>query len=133
MANPLAKIFTWWNGATIGTTWTIFKRGKKVGQDEFGNTYYQARDNRDSYDGRKRRWVKYNGYAEPSKIPPDWHAWMHYITDVPPSQEPLARKVWEEGHMPNFTGSVHAYKPKGAIGAADRTPEPGTGYQRWVP
>ena len=56
----LDKIFTWWNGATIGTLFTIAKRGVLVGTDENGNRYYQSRDNI-SYDGRKRRWVVYNG------------------------------------------------------------------------
>ena len=68
----LKAIFTWWNGATIGVLFTIHRRANLVGQDEFGNRYYEARDNKDSYADRKRRWVIYRGYAEPTKIPPDW-------------------------------------------------------------
>ena len=66
----LKKIFSWWNGATIGTLFTIMKRGVFVGEDETGNRYYEAKDNKDSYDAHKRRWVIYRGYAEPSKISP---------------------------------------------------------------
>ena len=33
----LSKIFGWWEGATIGTRFTIAKRGRFVGQDENGN------------------------------------------------------------------------------------------------
>ncbi len=90
----LSKIFTWWNGATIGTLFTIAKRGVFVGEDEFGNRYYEAKDNSDSYDARKRRWVIYKGYAEPTKIPPDWHGWMHYTFDEPPTRAPLRRRIW---------------------------------------
>eukprot|EP01035_Chromulina_nebulosa_P060277 gene60277-82462_t len=52
----LKAIFTWWNGATIGQKFHIGRRGVFIGQDELGNRYYEARDNRDSYDDRKRRW-----------------------------------------------------------------------------
>ena len=41
--------------------------GKQVGEDEFGNVYYEG--GTDS-EGRTRRWVIYNGYAEASAIPP---------------------------------------------------------------
>ena len=67
----LKTIFTWWNGATVGLRFTVAKRGKFVGEDEFGNRYYEAKDNKDSYDDRKRRWVIYKGYAEASKISPN--------------------------------------------------------------
>ena len=60
----LKSIFTWWNGATIGIRFTVARRGVFVGGDDYGNKYYEARDNRDSYDNRKRRWVIYRGYAE---------------------------------------------------------------------
>ena len=72
-------IFTWWNGATAGVRFTIARRGVFVGQDALGNRYFEARDTRDSYDGRKRRWVIFNGYAEASKVCPDWHGWLHGI------------------------------------------------------
>ena len=51
----LKAIFTWWNGATLGQRFHIGRRGVFVGQDEQGNRYFEARDNSDSYDQRKRR------------------------------------------------------------------------------
>ncbi|MCA6279671.1 MAG: NADH:ubiquinone oxidoreductase subunit NDUFA12, partial [Phenylobacterium sp.] len=51
----LKAIFTWWNGATIGAGFHIKRRGVLVGQDDYGNRYFEARDARDSYDGRRRR------------------------------------------------------------------------------
>ena len=78
--NLLKQIFTWWNGQTIGTRFHTWRFGTRVGEDEFGNVYYQggAKDS----EGRTRRWVIYNGYAEASAIPPGWHGWMHHRTDV---------------------------------------------------
>ena len=74
----LTSIFTWWGGATIGASFHIKRRGVLVGKDEYGNTYYEARDKSDAYDGNKRRWVIYNGYAEASKVTPDWHGWLRH-------------------------------------------------------
>jgi NADH:ubiquinone oxidoreductase subunit len=129
----LKAIFTWWNGATIGARFTIAKTATLVGTDEFGNKYFEARTNKDSYDQRKRRYVIYKGYAEASKIPPDWHGWMHYTFDEPPTVEPLPRRVWERDHIPNLTGTIHAWRPKGAISQGGKR-APATGdYQAWKP
>lgn len=132
--SPVLKaIFTWWNGATIGLRFTVAKLGRFVGEDEFGNKYYEARDNRQSYDDRKRRWVIYNGYAEASKIPPDWHGWMHYTFDEPPTVMSLKRQSWELDHVPNLTGTLHAYRPKGAIAEGGQRPSATGDYQAWTP
>jgi NADH:ubiquinone oxidoreductase subunit len=129
----LKLIFTWWNGATIGARNTIRKRGVFVGQDEFGNKYYEAKDNKDSYDGRKRRWVIYNGYAEASKIPPDWHGWMHHTFADPPTEAPLKRQAWEQDHIPNLTGTIHAYRPKGSIARGGERASATGDYEAWRP
>ena len=130
----LDKIFSWWSGATIGALFTIARTSTKVGEDEFGNRYFEARTDRESYDkGRRRRYVTYRGYAEPTKIPPEWHAWMHYITEQPPTVAPLKRRVWEKEHLPNLTGTVYAWRPKGSIArGGERAPAIGD-YQAWTP
>ena len=128
----LSKIFSWWNGATIGTLFTIAKRGALVGTDAFGNRYYQSRDNV-SYDGRKRRWVVYNGYAEASKVPAEWHGWLHYTFDEPPTREPLKRQPWEKDHVPNLTGTVHAWRPKGSIARGGERQKASGDYEAWRP
>ena len=113
----LKTIFTWWNGATTGIHFTVARRGRFVGQDELGNKYYEARDDRDSYDkGRKRRWVVYNGYADASKVTPDWHGWLRYTFDEPPTIEPFKVRAWEKEHLPNLTGTIYARRPAVAIG-----------------
>lgn len=127
------SFFTWWNGATFGAYFHIGRRGVKVGEDEFGNTYYEARDNSCSYDGRKRRWVIYKGYADASKVPADWHGWLHYTFDELPSQNPLPRKVWEKDHEPNLTGTVAAWRPKGSLSRTGQRPRATGDYQPWTP
>ena len=128
----LSKIFGWWNGATIGTRFTVAKRGVLVGADEHGNRYYQSRDNV-SYDGRQRRWVIYDGYAEASKVSPDWHGWLHYTFDEPPTEEPLPRRSWERDHQPNMTGTPLAWRPPGSLAANGVRPAATGDYQAWKP
>ncbi len=129
----LTKIFTWWNGATIGTLFTVGRKGALVGTDEMGNRYYQAKNNKDSYDGRLRRWVIYNGYAEGSKVTPDWHGWLHHTFEEPPTREPLKRQTWEKDHMPNLSGTPQAWRPSGSLAESGERP-PATGdYQAWRP
>jgi NADH:ubiquinone oxidoreductase subunit len=130
----LARLLTWWNGATIGTLFTIKRRGVFVGEDSFGNRYYEAKDDRDSYDrGRKRRWVIYTGYAEASKVPPEWHGWLHYTWDEPPTVAPVKRRAWEKDHLPNLTGTPLAYRPKGSIARGGERQRATGDYQAWRP
>jgi NADH:ubiquinone oxidoreductase subunit len=129
----LKAIFTWWNGATIGVRWTISRMGVPVGEDEFGNRYYEARTNKESYDGRKRRWVVFKGYAEASKVSPDWHGWLHHTFEQPPTIEPLMRRGWEKDYIPNLTGTIEAWRPSGSLARTGERP-PATGdYQAWRP
>jgi NADH:ubiquinone oxidoreductase subunit len=130
----LKQIFTWWSGATIGALFTIKRLGVFVGEDDFGNRYFEARSDKESYDkGRKRRWVLYRGYADASKVPAEWHGWLHYTFDEPPTKVPLLRRAWELDHEPNLTGSPMAYKPRGSIArGGERAPATGD-YQAWRP
>jgi NADH:ubiquinone oxidoreductase subunit len=129
----LSKIFTWWNGATLGTLWNVGVNGRKVGEDEFGNRYFEAKTNKNSYDGRKRRWVIFNGYAEASKVSPDWHGWLHHTFDEPPTIAPLPRRKFELDHLPNLSGTPYAWRPKGSIARGGER-QPATGdYEAWRP
>ena len=120
------RIFTWWNGHTLGTQLYTRRHGERVGEDEQGNIYYQA-------EGGKRRWVMFNGETEASRISPDWHGWMHHTFDAPPSVAPLAVKPWEKPHAPNLTGTAAAYAPPGSLrGEAARSRATGD-YQPWTP
>jgi NADH:ubiquinone oxidoreductase subunit len=132
--NPVLKsIFTWWNGATIGIRFTVARHGVFVGEDDYGNRYYEGRDSRGSYDDHKRRWVIYRGYAEGSKVPAEWHGWLHHTFDEPPTVEPLKRKAWELDHLPNLTGTIWAWRPKGAISRGGERAKASGDYEAWRP
>ncbi len=118
------RLLTWWNGQTLNTqVWTALY-GEKVGEDEQGNVFYQK-------DGGKRRWVIYNGESEASRIGAEWHGWLHFTYDLPPSQVPLPRKPWEKPPRPNMTGTPGAYHPPGSLFQAK--PLPRSDYDAWRP
>ena len=106
MTNFLKQIFTWWNKQTVGTfIYTLF-RGKFVGRDEFGNKYYS--------NTKGKRWVIYSNTVEPSKIPPEWHLWIHFLTINKPKD--IKNKFpWQQQHEENLTGTIKAYKPEGSL------------------
>jgi NADH:ubiquinone oxidoreductase subunit len=131
MAKVLLRFFTWWNGATPGAFWDVWRRGAFVGKDERGNRYYEER--RASIEGRKRRYVIYSGLAEASKVPPEWHGWMHHTIDEPPTVAPLKRQQWELDHLPNMTGTVRAYRPKGSLASGGVRAAAASDYQAWTP
>ena len=126
----LKKIFTWWNGATIGARFDIGRRASYVGADDTGNKYYEER--KPSLEGRKRRYVIYNGYAEPSKVPAEWHGWLHYSTDLTPDQLPAPR-AWQKEALPNLTGTGSAYRPSGALEKGGVRAAATGDYEAWSP
>lgn len=128
----IKKIFAWWDTSTYGTLFTLWRKGaKEVGRDEQGNKYFEETGKPSFPDGRRRRWVIYHGVAEPSRVPPDWHGWLHHNFDEPPTVEPLLRQKFEKDHLPNMTGTPLAYHPKGSLHHA------GSGvdrdYEAWSP
>lgn len=127
----LKAIFTWWNGATMGARFDIGRRASLVGEDEQGNKYYEER--KPSLDNRKRRYVIYKGYAEPSQVPPDWHGWLHHTFDKPPTEAPLPRKAWEKPHRPNMTGTTEAWRPKGSLARGGERQASSGDYEAWKP
>ena len=106
MVNFFKQIFIWWNRQTIGTFLYTLMTGKFVGQDEFGNKYYTNK--------KKKRWAIYNDQVEASKIPPNWHSWIHFITEKKPNQE-KEKFAWQKAHVENLTGTENAYKPEGSL------------------
>lgn len=122
----LTEIFTWWNGQTLGTRLFTSRNGKRVGEDETGNVFYQTGDG-------KRRWVIFKGTSEASRVSPDWHGWLHHTYDAPPTEVPLPRKPWEQAHKPNLTGTPGAYHPPGSLHAVRPTPAPAADYEPWRP
>ncbi|AKM06204.1 NADH:ubiquinone oxidoreductase subunit NDUFA12 [Pelagerythrobacter marensis] len=127
----LAKIFTWWNGATIGTLLDSWRHGEQVGTDAQGNRYYRARKTPSG--GRERRWVIYEGANDASRVPAEWHGWLHgAFDDVPESHLPPAR-IWEVDYTPNATGTQAAYLPQGALQRGGRRAAATGDYEAWSP
>lgn len=110
----------------------ILSRAKYVGQDASGNKYYKAKP-RKGYK-RDRRWVTYNGAPEATKIPPEWHGWMHYQTDVVPTAgEKSFRRKWQKPHHPNMTGTNAAYRPPGHLLKGGQRDAATGDYEAWTP
>ncbi|OYW13602.1 MAG: NADH:ubiquinone oxidoreductase subunit NDUFA12 [Rhodospirillales bacterium 12-54-5] len=116
--------------ATIGTKIFTFFQGKYVGRDAFGNRYYLAR--RAMQGGLKKRWVIYNGLADPSKVPANWHGWLHYTLDAPIS-DASPKYSWLKPHLPNLTGTIHRYLPQGHILKSGVRAKTTADYQPWQP
>ncbi len=134
MKDTLIRIFTWWNGATLGTLLHTKRNGEFVGEDEFGNRYFRTKGNKtDPALGVVRRWVIYNGEAEPSKIPPGWYGWIHHKFDEPPQSEGYVPREWEKPHRMNPTGTPNAYRPKGSILNSEERRKATGDYQPWTP
>ena len=122
----LGKIFTWWDGATIGTLLHNWRHGEAVGEDADGNRYFRSRDS-------KRRWVIYNGNNDASRVPPEWHGWLHGTLDELPERALPAPRAWQAPPESNLTGTPAAYRPAGALERGGRR-APATGdYEAWQP
>ncbi len=122
----LKMLFAWWSGATYGTLLTTLLYGHYVGSDQYGNRYYQNKS-------ATRRWVLYNGTVEASRVPPDWHSWLHRTFKEPPTVALLKTRSWEKEYVPNLSGTPGAYRPEGSLGArGERAPATGD-YEAWIP
>jgi len=116
---------------SIGTKILTWLRGKYVGSDSFGNKYYRSK--RDALWGRERRWVVFKGKVEASKVPPEWHAWLHHTTLDPLTEEAKRARPWQKPHLPNVSGTPYAYFPKGhQLRGGKRAPATGD-YEPWTP
>jgi len=84
---------------------------KKIGKDKYGNIYYSKKNQSPKNNYRERRWVLYKGIVEASKVPQSWNAWLHHMTNDPPKDNEY-KPAWVKEHIPNLTGTPHAYEYK---------------------
>lgn len=113
----------------VGTWLYTLIFGERVGTDDFGNRYYRNR--RQARFGRERRWVVFKGRVEASKVPPEWHAWLHHTADQPLTNAKV--RPWQKPHLPNLTGTPYAYRPQGHdLRGGKRAPATGD-YEPWTP
>lgn len=120
------NIFTWWDGATIGTSLFSWRKGERVGADSEGNVYFRSKQG-------DRRWVMYEGANDAGRIPPEWHAWLHQQIDGHPDEAlPPARK-FHKASTGNRTGTAGAYRPSGSLERGGRRQAASGDYQAWTP
>jgi NADH:ubiquinone oxidoreductase subunit len=123
----LANIFTWWNGAGLGTRVFTSRHGRQVGRDELGNTYFLHKKD------PRRRWVIYEGSNDASRTPPAWQSWLRgQIEDVPDVSMPPPRK-FEKPAVPNLTGTGENYRPAGSLSRGGKRAAATGDYQAWTP
>ncbi len=124
LLGALSPVHIWWVTLTSGA--------KRIGQDPSGNTYYEARA-RAGYK-RTRRWVIYKGEADASRIPAEWHGWIHHQTDtVPADNQPSFRRTWQKPHRQNLTGTAGAYLPPGHLLEGGKRDAATGDYEAWTP
>ncbi len=123
---------------TVGTRIMTWFRGEQVGTDATGNRYYRDKSKRKLERGggrfsREKRWVLYNGEVESSRVPPEWHAWLHHTVNDIPADGGKPIYAWQKPHLPNLTGTPDAYRPPGSlVRGGHRAPTTGD-YEAWKP
>jgi NADH:ubiquinone oxidoreductase subunit len=122
----LAKIFTWWDGATIGTLLYSRRHGAAVGEDDLGNHYFQSKDG-------KRRWVIYAGSNDAARVSPEWHGWLHNTFEGEPDSYLPPVRSFEKALPGNPTGTDKAYRPDGAIEKGGHRASATGDYEAWSP
>lgn len=75
-----------------------------VGEDQSGNKYWEKYKN---VQAGRERWVEYKDSYNynASSVPPEWHGWLHYISDYTPDQLEALKPSYLKPHRPNMTGS----------------------------
>lgn len=87
--------------------------GEYVGEDIYGNRYYQEKLLFGKFNRPLRRWVLYKNEPEASTIPAEWFGWIHFT-----HEHPLLKREkynWEKPHQENLTGTAHAYNPESYV------------------
>ena len=105
--------------------------GIKVGEDEFGNIFYES--NRLSrYFGRDMRWVNYNGIPEATRVGSNWYGWLHHQDNKIPKKS--LKYKWMKARELNLSGSKLSYYPPGHFFSKDKMKPRSTGdYVAWKP
>ncbi len=126
MSNSIGtRLWTWWSGELVGT-------------DRVGNRYYREKNFRVREKGagkfsRERRWVVYAGEVEASRVPPEWHGWLHHMVNEPPRPGDERRYSWQKDHVPNMTGTPLAYRPRGSVLRGGHRARATGDYEPWTP
>ncbi len=105
--------------------------GSFIGEDEFGNKYYQEKLLFGKPQRVQKRWVIYkSGAVEASAIPAKWFAWLHYTSERALCGEPHS---WEKPHLYNQTGGNEAYHPASSLLNEVGQKKSTTAHEAWTP
>ncbi|XP_073429326.1 NADH dehydrogenase [ubiquinone] 1 alpha subcomplex subunit 12 [Dendrobates tinctorius] len=110
------------HGGLTGSFWQVLrsgdlKTGTLIGIDKYGNKYFEDK----RYFFGRHRWVEYtiemNGKytywnVDGSMVPPEWHRWLHCMTEEPPTTHPptVQKYAWEN-HKINLSATPGQYVP----------------------
>lgn len=89
----------------IGTVLYSLFNGKKIGQDEEGNTFYIHRKD------KRKRWVLYKNEIDPTKLDVKWQIWL---TETDIDKLDTSDKTnfnWQKVKRTNPSGTVNSYHP----------------------
>ncbi len=123
-----ARQFPYMCRMTIGTRIFTWLHGRLVGRDSAGNAYYEEKKPRAGQ--ASRRWVMFAGAPEASKVPAEWHSWLHYTTDT---ALPEHKRAWQKPHQPNPTGTAESYRPPGHDYQGGKRAAATGDYEAWTP
>ena len=117
-----------------GTWLTTLLSGKAIGQDRLGNRYYETK--KPGRYGRTRRWVIYAGVPEASRVPPEWHGWLHHTHAHPLPENGPTSQPWQLPAQENLTGGPDAWVPPGSQAnrvTGGQRPRATGDYEAWTP
>ena len=101
--------------------------GRQIGADTFGNRYFESKKT------PRRRWVIYQGSNDASRVPAEWHSWLHQTVEEAPDESTVPARSWESPYIPNQTGTGGAYRPAGALERAMPRARATGDYEAWSP
>lgn len=86
------------------------KFGNLVGVDKYGNEYYE---NTEDYPYGQHRWIEYAGdksfyEVDASLVPPEWHLWLHSVTEEVPTDKKTG-STWRNEPLANTSSGDAPY------------------------
>jgi NADH:ubiquinone oxidoreductase subunit len=125
------KLKNYFSKNSIQTRLLTMFAGELVGEDYFGNKYFQEKLLFCKYNRPLRRWVLYKGMPEASKIPAQWFGWLHFTYERPLRDQ--AKYDWIKPPQQNLTGTPESYYPSHQILKPDIAKIPPKRYESWQP
>ena len=90
---------------SIGTILYSLLKGKKVGSDKQGNTFYVHRKN------KKKRWVLYKKHIDPTSLEVKWQVWLTAMNIDEEITNNHNNYKWQKSKKANPTGTSESYHP----------------------